>query len=297
MIETMARFVRLRWRSLLFVPADNPRLVEKAHQRGADALIVDLEDAVPAEGKMAAREGLCGLVQGLAGHGVDVLVRVNREETALSEDLDAAIQAAVWAIVLPKVENAASLHVVDEKIKALEARRGLPVGEIGLIALIESPGALFRLPEISAGPRVIGLALGTEDFALALGVSPTPACLTLPCQMLALAAAAADLMALGMPTSIANFSALDAYREAAETARAMGLTGALCIHPAQISVINKAFAPSPTDVAWAQAILAAWRSAEAGGTGTAALDGQMIDKPVMGRARAILASTAGDRSP
>ena len=279
---------RHRWRSLLFVPADNSRQIEKASSRGADALILDLEDAVAPPGKPAARKGLPGVIDALAGQGAEILVRINSGVADLDADLDAAIRVGVQALVVPKVEDPADLRAIDARLTEAETARGLPVGGIGLVALIETPGAVFRLPDIATAPRLIGLALGSEDFALSLGVVPSAACLQLPCQMLALAAAAQGLMGFGLPHSIADFTHLDAYRAAAISAAAMGLTGGFCIHPAQLPIINDVFGVSATEVDWARGVLAAWEAAQRSGASVIALDGQMIDKPVVERAQAIV---------
>ena len=284
----------VRWRSLLFVPADNARRIDSAHSRGADALILDLEDAVPAAGKAAARAALPGAIAKLTALGATCTVRVNAEDAALREDLSAAVHAGLAAIVVPKVEHVAALHAVDALIADLERQRGLPPGRIGVIALIESPAALFLLEQIAAGPRVIGLALGSEDFSLALDVKPGPDSLTLPCQWIALAAAAHRLMAFGLPASLADFHDLDSYRASAQRARAFGMTGALCIHPAQLAIVNEAFSPSAAEIAWARAVMQVWLPVERCGAGVAALNGAMIDKPVAARAQAILSRCRTD---
>jgi citrate lyase subunit beta/citryl-CoA lyase len=285
------------WRSLLFVPSNNARLINGAHKRAADALILDMEDAVPAAEKPAARAGLPVAIAQLSKHGATVLVRVNAERDALAEDLQAAVRAGLSAVVVPKVDGVAILHEVDALLAELESRRELTAGGIGVIALIESPAALFQLNAIAGGPRVLGLALGSEDFSLMLGVEPGPESLTLPCQWIALAAAAHRRMAFGLPTSLANFRDRASYANATERARAFGMTGALCIHPAQVPLVNAAFAPPQEDVAWAQAVMLAWDNAEQSGVGVATLDGAMIDKPVAERARAILARLAAVPQP
>jgi citrate lyase subunit beta/citryl-CoA lyase len=284
--SNVAAGLQRRWRSLLFVPADNARVIAKAHQRGADALIIDLEDAVAVDTKAAARAGLTEAAAGLADRGADVLVRINADPAMVSDDLAAAVRPAIGAIVVPKVADAADLVAIGDTIGRFESERDLPVGRIGLVALIESADALFRLPDIAHAPRMIALAFGSEDFSFSLGVPPTPACLTLPCQMIALAASAAGRMSFGLPTSLANFRDLAVLRTAALDARAMGLTGALCIHPDQVRVVNDAFAPSASEIAWARSVVDVWQKARAG---VATLDGGMIDRPVVERARAVLA--------
>src|SRR5262249_35010352 len=158
---------------------------------GADAILLDLEDAVAPEAKAGARAGLPALVAELAGKGLDVLVRVNGPLQMASEDLRAAVSEHVRAIVVPKVEDASYLETLGRMVAGLEADRSLVErhGRLGLVAMVESPAALPKLPAITAVERVVALALGSEDFSVSLGVPPTPASLTLPCQMIALAAA------------------------------------------------------------------------------------------------------------
>lgn len=276
-----------RWRSLLFAPADNPKLLEKAHQRGADAIILDLEDAVPAAGKAAARAAAGGWIDRLSGLGAAVIVRVNSGWIDLLADLEAVVRPGLAAVVLPQVRDDVQPRALDAMLNELEAARGLRQGSVGMIALVESPAGLSHLAALAALPRMIGLALGSEDFSLALRVEPAPPALTLPCQMIALAAAGRGLMAIGLPDSLANFRDLDRYRQAAAQARALGMTAALCIHPAQVAEINRAFAPSAAERAWAQRVLTAWAQAEANGQGVASVDGQMIDRPVVERAKSI----------
>ncbi|SDG91075.1 citrate lyase subunit beta / citryl-CoA lyase [Pseudomonas flavescens] len=270
------------WRSLLFVPADKPRLIEGAHKRGADALILDLEDAVPLADKPLARETLLASVTQLRAQGLEVIVRVNAEPEQLYQDLLACRRAEVSTLMLPKVESPQSLA-------AFETQRATVAQEAdftpALIALIESPAALLRASEIAAAPQVAALALGSEDFALSLGVAPSAACLSLPCQWLALAAAGHGKRAYGLAHSLADFSDLQALAAAAGQARATGLHGALCIHPSQVAVINRAFAPCDAELDWARQVVSAW---DAAAGGVARLGESMIDRPVIERARHLL---------
>ena len=155
------------WRSLLFVPADNPSRQQKAVTVGADAVILDLEDGVAADAKASAREGIAAAATQLHDAGVTVTVRINTGWLAVMADLNAAVCPAVSAIMLPKVESAAHAEVIGEMLGEFEVERGLPLGSIGLIALIESPAGLTALDDIAKVERVIGLALGPEPGASA----------------------------------------------------------------------------------------------------------------------------------
>jgi len=191
------------------------------------------------------------------------------------------------AIVMPKVEQASELDSLSAMMDALEYEAGLDRFSVGVVAVIESPRALERVVQIADGPRLIGLALGSEDFSLTLGRKPGPLSLDLAAQTIAYAAAARGIMGIGMASSIANFTDLDAFAADARRAHAMGLTGAMCVHPNQIAALNAGFGASESDVAEARAILAAW---EGRVDGVVNHNGKMIDLPVVERARRLLAS-------
>ena len=272
------------WRSLLFV--SNPKHAAKAGERGADGIILDLEDAIALADKPRARAELAATVAMIRAQGVDVLVRINAPWLMAIEDLKVAVMAGVSAIVVPKAEGAGRLQVLSDLIGEMEMERGLPVGAIALVPQVESSQALVALDEMLAAQRVAGLALGPEDFSLSLGVKPTAECLDLPCQMIALAAARVGKMALAMPISIAAYQDLDAWAAAARRARAMGCTGAMAIHPAQVAGIATSFAPSEAERAEAEAILTAWD--QRGDRGVIALGQKMIDLPIVNQAKRLL---------
>ena len=274
------------WRSILFVPADKPRFIDKAHQRGADAIQLDLEDAVAPAEKPAARAALPGAIARLAGFGVPVVVRINRAWREAMADLDAAVHPGVRAITLPKVEDAGRVRALDEAIGEFEIERGLPLGAIGLLLLIESPGALPLLSELAAAsPRVVAMTLGPEDYSLAAGCTTDAAALLGPNLAVAQACAARGLLPLGFVGSIGAFDDLAAFRRTIEQARQLGFRGAAVIHPAQVAILNEAFSPSAAELAWAAKVVDA---AAAAGEGAFQLDGRMIDRPIVARAQGLL---------
>jgi citrate lyase subunit beta/citryl-CoA lyase len=275
------------WRSMLFVPAAAPQRWQRAHTRGADALIVDLEDSTQPEAKAAARVQATEAVAFLHAQGAVVTVRVNNDEAYLADDLEAVVRPGLTAVVLPKVENVSELESVSAMMDALEYEAGLERYAVCVVAVIESPRALERIAQIADGPRLIGISLGSEDFALALGRPPGPLSLGLAAQTVAYAASARGIMGIGMATGIANFTDLDAFGAEARRSHAMGLTGAMCIHPNQVGVLNACFGVSDADVAEARAILAAWEQRV---DGVVNHNGRMIDQPVVERARRLLAS-------
>lgn len=279
------------WRSLLFIPANDEGRIAKAHTRGADAVILDLEDGVSASEKSSARALLAAGVAQLAGEGQDVVVRINGPWRLAVADLEAAVIPGVSALIVPKVEDAARLAVLSEMIGELEAERGLPVGKLGVIALIESPAALPKLAEIAAAPRLAALAFGPEDFSVAAGVKPLPANLDLPCRMVALAAAGQGIAALGAPVSLSEFRDLVVYGAGAAAAKAMGMGGSLCIHPAQVAVLNETWTVPAAEADAARRIVEAWDAAPEG-AGVLAFEGKMIDLPVVLQARRTLERAA-----
>jgi citrate lyase subunit beta/citryl-CoA lyase len=221
-------------------------------------------------------------------------VRINAPWRLAFEDLAASCIAGVDAIMVPKVEDAGRLAVIAEMLAECETGQANQA-EIALLALIEAPIALAGLTAIAAVPRVIGLALGSEDFSLALGVEPSPESLDLPCRQIALAAAARGQMAFGMPFSLAEFRDLESFGKAVVAARAVGMTGALCIHPAQIGAVNSGFYPAPAEMAAAQAILEAWDQPTRGGRMAIKVGGRMVDLPVVLRARRTMAAIEAKR--
>ena len=273
------------WRSMLFVPAAAPQRWQKAHTRRADALIVDLEDSTQPEVKAAARAQAGDAIRHLAGNGATVTVRVNNDPALLADDLEAVVMAGLAAIVMPKVEEAADLESLSAMLDALEYEAGLERNAVRVVAVIESPRALERVTRIADAPRLCGLCLGSEDFSLSLGRKPAPLSLDLAAMHIAYAASARGIMGIGMATGIANFSDLDAFGAEARRAYAMGLTGAMCIHPNQVAALNDAFGFSEEDIAEARAVLAAW---DARVDGVVSHNGKMIDQPVVERARRLL---------
>lgn len=283
-----------RWRSVLFIPASAPALLEKAQSRGADALQLDLEDAVPADGKEAARQGLREAVARLAPGPGDILVRINRPWRDAVRDLEAAVLPGIRAVTLPKVSGPGDLAVVGEMLDEMEAQNGVAAGSIGIVAQIETAAGLLAMASSSAfHPRLVAVTLGPEDFTLDLGVEPSRETLTEPLRTCVLIARAAGARPLGFARSIGDFDDLEALGTAIREAYTMGLRGAFCIHPRQVSILNEAFRPSASAVLEASAIVRCFEDARERGSGVASRNGKMIDRPVYERARAVLAEDDG----
>ncbi len=270
------------------MPAHVERFVARAHERGADGVILDLEDAVPLTDKPGARMALSRAVASLATHGTTALVRVNHGLRDLAHDLEAAVVPGLACLVLPKVDDPGYVCLVADAVAELEAERGIAPGTVRLLPQIETPAALFALPAIAGShPRVAALALGPEDLSAAMGGAPVEALLLGPAVAVAAAARAAGILPLGFAGSIGNFTDPGAYRARIVQARQLGFAGALAVHPAQVAILNEGFAPTAAEVAWARRVADA--AARAGEGAAFAVNGKMVDAPVVRRARDILA--------
>lgn len=276
--------------SMLFVPADSERFLAKAGQRGADALILDLEDAIARPAKAAARANLAAFTQRLRSAGVPIHIRVNNEAALLQDDLEAAVAAGPDGLLMPKVDTPAQMLQLDADLQRLEQKHQRAPGRIRVLALIESPLGLCNALEIArTSQRLSGLLFGTEDFGAALGIESRPEGMAGPAQAMAIAAAAAGLQPMGLPGSVAEFSDADAYRALAVQARRIGMRGAICIHPAQVPIINEVFGGSDEEAAAARRLLEVFDASVAAGKGAVAHEGRMIDEPIAVRARRFLA--------
>lgn len=277
------------WRSLLYVPVNVPRFVERAHTRGADAIILDLEDAVAPAEKARAREVLPAAAAQLASRGSDVLVRINRPWRLAVRDLEAAIGPNVCGLVLPKVDSAAHVRAVGEVVADLERERQVPAGRTVFVVRIESAYGLLRAEEIAAADvRVMALGLGAADFALASGMAIDSAGVIAANARVIVAARAAGRVPLGLVSSITDYGDLDAFRILAVRSREMGYEGAPCVHPAQVAVLNEVFRPSAEHVENARRIVSVYEAALAEGRGAAGLAGKMIDAPFYEEAQRLL---------
>lgn len=268
---------------MLFVPASQPRFFAKADERGAGAIILDLEDAVAADDKAAARNNLAGAAAIIR---TPLFVRVNRVHELIADDIEAAVAAGAHGLVLPKVDDPTEIAPVLGVLEAAE-RRHDHAAPLVLVPMIESARALIAAGEIaSASRRVRALAFGSEDLALDLGVMPSEETLAVPFQTVAIAARVAGVGLYGVPGSIGIIDDRDAWAGLVGKARRLGAAGVFCIHPGQVAAADAAFRPTQKEIAWAKAVVATADSP------LARVDGGMVDAPVLQRARAILAEAA-----
>ena len=277
-------------RSLLFVPATSEKLLHSAVRRGADAIQLDLEDAIAVGDKEQARQAAAQAIAWLQGRTPYVVVRINRPLRMAVRDLEAVVAPGLHAITAPKTPDGATLRLLDETIGELEAERRLPVGAIGLIAMIETAAGLANVNEIAtATPRLVALTVGPEDLAASLGAQPTPDTLYMPNMLALIAARRAGIIPLGYAGAITLYGDKATYREWIQRAAQLGFEGAFCIHPNQVEICNELFQPSAEAIAQARRLIEAYERRLAAGVGVFTVDGQMVDAPVVARARAIVA--------
>jgi citrate lyase subunit beta/citryl-CoA lyase len=274
-------------RSLLFVPGDRPERFAKAAASGADALILDLEDAVSADRKAVARESIrSALLE--PSQGPALFVRINPLDSIfVADDLGALAGTRPYAIMLPKAEGRASVEALDTLLRARD------LGDVPLLPIAtETPAAIFELGSYRAvSDRLIGLTWGAEDLPAAIGASTSREAdghYRPPYEMarsLTLFAAAAASVA-PIDTVYPAFRDLDGLKLYAERAATDGFTGMMAIHPTQVAIINNAFRPPDEAIAHANRVIAAFEAAD--GAGAVQLDGAMIDAPHLKQAYAVV---------
>jgi citrate lyase subunit beta / citryl-CoA lyase len=279
-----------RLRSVLFAPASRPEVLAKLPRSGPDAVVLDLEDAVPATMKPEARAHALDLGPRLAAEhpGLAVTVRVNAVPTDwFVEDLG-ALTPDLAAVVVPKVESAGQLAAVVEAL----ATRGL--GHLGVVAGIETVAGVDRASAILSAPGVTAAYFGAEDYVADLGGVRTGAGTEVlyARSRVAIAARLAGVVALDQVVTALVDEAR--FVEDAAVGRSLGYRGKLCIHPAQVAWANTAFSPSPQELDRARRLLDAYAAAAARGHASIAFEGQMVDEPLARQARAILAAGDGD---
>ena len=277
------------WRSMLFVPTTAEKFIDKAPTSGADAIILDLEDAVAPNAKDSARAALPGVAKRLADQGLDVTVRINRPWRLAVKDIEAAVSENVVALLLPMTDTAAHVKEVDQVVSEIEAEKGLPHGHTFFCPLIETAEGYLNAREIAhASPRSMSLSLGSEDFALSMGMEAAPETLYAPKQQIIACACAAGLTPMGFIGSIAEFRDIEKLQQIFTNSKRAGFRMASCIHPNQVKVCNEIYGPSKAEIVQARKIVSAYDAALADGQGAITVDGIMIDVPVADRSRALL---------
>jgi citrate lyase subunit beta / citryl-CoA lyase len=278
-------------RSLLFVPGNRERMLGRAASAGADAVVIDLEDAVPAGEKRAARRMARAVLKTLGGAGVTVFVRVNGIDSGLTrDDLMALVRKGLAGVVLPKAEHPQDLRDLDVLLREAEMANKVRPGDIAVIPLIESPRALLRCEQIAlASDRVVALSLGGEDYSAAMGIARDASGIGLAHARYVVATVAAAHGMASIDTPYADIRDAKGLEAETKVAKAIGFHGKYVIHPGQVASVNRIFSPSRAELADARRVIAAAGEGAASGVGSVSLDGRMVDAPVVERARDLVA--------
>ena len=286
--------LRLR-RAAHFVPGANEKMLGKALELPADALVLDLEDAVTPDNKDAARETIARWLDEVDFGRQQRFVRMNSLDTPWGEpDLEATMRAPPDAYLVPKASGAADLERIDAVLLGLEREYGHPEGGVELVVIAtETPDGLLHIRDLAGGPRVSGLTWGAEDLSAALGATrnrdASGAYLEIfrhARHMTLIAACAAGVQPIdGVYVDVRD---LDGLRRECREAAQLGFTGKLTIHPAQVEIVNEAFTPTPDEIEESRALLEAFAEHERQGVMAFNFRGRMVDAPHFARARNLL---------
>ena len=281
--------MRLR-RTMLFIPGNNPGMIQDAHIYGSDSLIFDLEDAVPLREKDAARMLVYQALKTIDYNESELVVRINPLQTPYGrQDVEAMVRAGAQVLRMPKAETAQDVLALEELICSVEQSAGLPSGRVGIIAAIESALGVINACEIArASHRLLALAFGAEDFAANLKTSRSKEGLELlqARSQIILAARANGLDAID--TVFSDLNDLEGLVAETRLIKQLGFDGKSVINPRQIQPVHQVFAPSSAEIEKAKKIIIAAREAEVRGSGVVSLDGRMVDRPVVLRAQRII---------
>ena len=273
-----------RLRSVLFAPAVRPDFVSKLAERGADAVVIDCEDATPANAKAEGRANARQLAPALVAAGCQVTVRVNGQPTEwFLDDIRDGLTPDLTAVIVPKVET---IDGLDAVAAALDAA-GL--AELGVLAGLETALGVADARSLLAHPRVVAGYFGAEDFIADMGGVRTNDNLEVAYARSAVAVAARLAGVPVLDQVVTDFRNDDRFRREAAEARALGYSGKLCIHPGQVAIANDAFVPTADEVDRAQRLLAAYDTASAAGVAAIDFEGQMVDEPLAAQARRVIA--------
>ncbi|MGO8823164.1 MAG: HpcH/HpaI aldolase/citrate lyase family protein [Desulfomonilaceae bacterium] len=270
-------------RSVLVVPVNVPRFVEKACLRGADAIVLDMEDSVPVDRKKQARNDIADAIS-VAGLGsAQLMVRINNDPDLIEADVESAVCKRLDALFIPKVESAEQLVKLDNLTREIEAFKGLAPGKVKFSIHVESPLGLLRLEKIAASTeRIESMSIGVDDYLAALGIKLTEdaSALFVPMTQMVIIAKAYGIIPICVLGSVAEFRDLEAFENSAVRARDLGSEGSICVHPDQVAILNRVFSPTEEVVASARKIIETFEEAVQKGRASTSLDGRMVDTPI-----------------
>ena len=280
---------RLR-RTMMFVPGSNAGMMRDATLYGADSIMFDLEDSVSLNEKDSARTLVHFALKTFDYSSVETVVRINSLETVGKLDVEAMVLAGIDVIRLPKTENAQDILDVEAEIQKVEEENNIKNGTTRMMAAIESPGGVLNAREIAqASKRLVGIALGAEDYVTSMKTIRSPEGIELLFARSSILHAAREAEIAAIDTVYSDIDNEEGLRAEVEHIKQLGFDGKSVINPRQIPVVNDIYAPTAEEIQNAKEVIWAIEEAEAKGSGVVALDGQMIDKPIVERAERVIA--------
>ena len=277
-------------RTMMYVPGNNPGMLKDAHIYGADSIMFDLEDSVSINEKDSARFLVFNCLKSIDYEGIETVVRINGLDTPFGvEDLEAIVRAQPNIIRLPKTETAEDIMEVEKIIEKIEKEANIPVGKTKMMAAVESAiGVLNALSIAKSSKRLIGIAIGAEDFVTDMKTTRSPEGIELLAarSQIVLAARAAGIYALD--TVYSDVDNEEGFEKEVRLIKQLGFDGKSIINPRQIDIVNKVYTPSQKDIDKSIRIINASKEAMKKGSGVVSLDGKMVDKPIIERAKRVL---------
>ncbi len=284
-------------RTMMYVPGNNPSMVKDAHIFGADTVMFDLEDSVALNEKDAARLLVYNALKRLDYEGTEIAVRINGLDTPYGrEDLEAIVRVRPHIIRLPKAETSKDVRDIEAIIEEIEAKEGIPVGSIQLMAAVESARGVLNAREIAAASkRLVGIAIGAEDFVTDMQTTRSLDGMELLAARSQVLLAARNAGIYALDTVFSDVNNEEGFINEVKHIKQLGFDGKSVINPRQIDVVHRIYTPTPQEIHRSERILKASEEAARKGSGVVSLDGKMVDKPIIERAQRVLslATAAG----
>jgi len=278
-------------RTMLYVPGNNAGMVKDAHIYRSDSVMFDLEDSVSLNEKDTARLLIFNALKTLDYEGIETVVRINGLDTPFGEDdIKAMVRAQPDIIRIPKADSAADIQAVEKLIEREEKAAGIKAGTIKLMAAIEGPLGVINAFEIaSASKRLVGVALGAEDYVTNMKTRRSPEGVEILYARSAIVTAARAAGIYALDTVYSDINNEEGFAEEVKLIKQLGFDGKSVISPRQIAPVHKIYTPEQKEIDFAIRVIAAIKEAEEKGSGVISLDGKMVDKPIVDRAERVLA--------
>lgn len=277
-------------RTMLYLPGNNPAMLTDAIIYNSDSIMIDLEDSIPVNEKDTARLLTYHALKSLDFKGIEVVVRINGLETPYGEeDIKAVVAGGVDVIRLPKTETKEDLYAVEALIEEEEKRNGLEIGTIKMMAAIESPLGVHNALDIAqASKRLIGIALGAEDYVTSLKTNRSDGGTELLYARSQILVAARIAGIYALDTVYSDVNNIEGFKEEVRYIKQLGFDGKSVIHPSQVRAVHEIFCPTESEIDYSERVLKEINKAHKEGLGVITVDGKMIDQPMIERAERVI---------